>query len=206
MGDKNTVVRTFKALEQVGFWTKQGRGCHVWYLINKFDEYQQVPTETHTGTQTDMHRSTHTETHLPTQTNIKEVEVEVEVSDDIKAVAGALRKSILSEKPDYRNLDSEKAWSRALVQWSREIDLMIRRDDRDPSRQLLVLKWLAEGTDRDALFWRKNILSAKKFREQFDRLEIAMRHAAKGTPRPTYGRTDQLVTDEKADDWNKEIL
>ena len=49
--------------------------------------------------------------------------------------------------------------------WAKDIDIMIRLDNRDPIEIEKVILWCQEDT-----FWQNNILSTKKLRFQFDQL------------------------------------
>src|SRR3990167_8712218 len=49
--------------------------------------------------------------------------------------------------------------------WAKDIDIMIRLDNRDPIEIEKVILWCQEDT-----FWQNNILSTKKLRVQFDQL------------------------------------
>ena len=73
---------------------------------------------------------------------------------------------ILSNNPDFRELKPEKR-EKTLHAWSTEISRMIRIDGRDPPEIEQVIRWCQADT-----FWKSNILSAKKLREQYDRLKL----------------------------------
>jgi hypothetical protein len=73
-----------------------------------------------------------------------------------------LLEAIKKTKPDFKS-------PKDLKKWSSEIDLMLRRDHRDPDRVKKVINWLPSSS-----FWKTNILSAASFREKFDRLELQM--------------------------------
>jgi hypothetical protein len=91
--------------------------------------------------------------------NVKNKEY-VEDSDELR-LASFLLEGILKNKPDFKRLN--------LQTWAKDIDLMIRRDGRNPDRIREVIHW----TQNDS-FWRKNILSTGSLRKSFDRLEMAM--------------------------------
>jgi len=50
-------------------------------------------------------------------------------------------------------------------QWAREIDLMIRKDNRAPGEIEKVIRWSQADS-----FWQNNILSTSKLREKFDQM------------------------------------
>lgn len=51
--------------------------------------------------------------------------------------------------------------------WKREARLLLDVDDRDLAKALALIDWCQQNP-----FWRKNILSVSKFREQYDRLRM----------------------------------
>lgn len=79
---------------------------------------------------------------------------------EVKDLTDLFLKKILLFKPDLKppNIQS----------WQKEFDKMLRLDKRSPEKVKEILEWLPTNP-----FWRKNILSAAKFREQFDRLQLA---------------------------------
>ncbi len=76
-------------------------------------------------------------------------------------ISSLLLSLIRKNKPDFRDPDLQK--------WSNEIDLMIQKEKRDPERIEKVIRWATNDE-----FWKTNILSTKKLRQQFDTLEIKM--------------------------------
>lgn len=84
---------------------------------------------------------------------------------------------ILSNIPDFRELKSEKR-DKTLQAWANEIGRMIRIDGRDPPEIERVIQWC-----QDDAFWRSNILSAGKLRQQFDRLKAQMRERGRNDGR-----------------------
>lgn len=62
-----------------------------------------------------------------------------------------------------------------LQTWARDIDLMIRRDKRDPPTIRAVIEWCQKDS-----FWQNNILSPGKLREKFDQLNMKMRSNGNG--------------------------
>lgn len=64
-------------------------------------------------------------------------------------------------KPNYREPDLQK--------WAVHIDRLIRLDERTPAEVERVIRWSQQDE-----FWRGNILSAEKLRNQTDTLEAKM--------------------------------
>jgi hypothetical protein len=58
-----------------------------------------------------------------------------------------------------------------LQAWTKDIDLMIRIDKRDPGEIERVIRWCQKDP-----FWQNNILSPRKLRKQFDQLAMKMSH------------------------------
>ena len=61
----------------------------------------------------------------------------------------------------------------SLEKTSEAISLMIRIDKRSESSIETIIEWLYSGT-KQANFWKNNILSGKKLREQYERLMLEM--------------------------------
>lgn len=89
-------------------------------------------------------------------------------------LATLLFESIKKTKPDIKPPN--------LKAWEKELDRMTRLDQRDLERIKAVINWLPSSD-----FWKKVILSAEKFRKQFDRLEIEMDN----------GREDSWIKENK---------
>jgi len=70
--------------------------------------------------------------------------------------------------------------------WTRDIRLMIERDQRTEQEITEVLKWLKTDS-----FWSDNILSPEKLRGQFERLQLEMRKTPKGKLSPTKDLTNE---------------
>jgi len=70
--------------------------------------------------------------------------------------------------------------------WTRDIRLMIERDQRTEQEITEVLKWLKTDS-----FWADNILSPEKLRSQFERLQLEMRKTPKGKLSPIQDLTDE---------------
>ena len=98
----------------------------------------------------------------------------------MESEAGTLAKLLLDlirkRKPDFKEPN--------LPAWAKEVDKMIRIDQRKPSEMEAVIRW-CQGHD----FWQNNILSAAKLRKQFDRLQMQM-----DQPPKTDSATDDIVS------------
>lgn len=103
------------------------------------------------------------------KSEIKTKKLFVEGSDELR-LATLLLSKILERKADFRKPD--------LQAWAKEIDLMIRRDQRTPDRIEKVILWI-QG---DSCWWQNNILSTSSLREKFDRLELEMNKEKKSIP------------------------
>lgn len=96
---------------------------------------------------------------VPIEPKTKENNLYVPTQESLE-LATLLLDSIKKFKPDYRSPSD-------LNKWAKDIELMIRKDERTPDAILRVIKWLPNDS-----FWRKVILSAGKLREKFDALEL----------------------------------
>lgn len=75
-------------------------------------------------------------------------------------------------RPEFKQPD--------LQAWANHIDLMIRKDKRDPENIQEVIRWAqADNTPQEGsgFCWAANILSTQKLRQQFDQLAIKMNSA-----------------------------
>ncbi len=68
-----------------------------------------------------------------------------------------------------------KAKEPNLKEWARHVELMIRRDNRTAEEIKQVIVWVSKHD-----FWKTNILSTKKLRDQFDQLWTQMIHRKEG--------------------------
>ena len=76
-------------------------------------------------------------------------------------LANLLLRSIRKTKEDFKDPH--------IHIWSKHIERMIRLDNRDPKKIKEIIEWLPTN------WWKRNILSAEKLRDHFDRLEIEMK-------------------------------
>lgn len=86
--------------------------------------------------------------------------------------ADFLKNSILNFKPDHKlSKLTKKEWrqSKQRKEWAKEFYYCNTIDERPWTKINLILSWLKYDS-----FWIKNIQSGKKFRLQFDRLEVDM--------------------------------
>jgi uncharacterized protein YdaU (DUF1376 family) len=102
----------------------------------------------------------------------------VEPSPDAFLFASLLADSILERKKDFLWLANGRG-DKVRFAWAQEFDRMLRIDGREPERLRAVLLWSQEDS-----FWNKNILSASKFRKQFDQLEMKMMDGGKNREQP----------------------
>lgn len=79
---------------------------------------------------------------------------------------------LLFSEIQKRKLDFKKP---NFQSWARDIDLMIHKDNRNPERIAEVIRWCqADSGNSSWQGWQNNILSAKKLRAKFDKLELSM--------------------------------
>jgi len=93
-----------------------------------------------------------------------------QASESVTRVAQALAEAIafnfpkLTPKPE---------------RWVGDIEKLLRLDHVPEVDALAIVAWLRDGTDRDAEFWRGNILSGKKLRVQFGTLMVRFTASAR---------------------------
>jgi uncharacterized protein YdaU (DUF1376 family) len=90
--------------------------------------------------------------------------IDPEVSPAGMKLACLLRQRILANNSRARITEKQ------VVAWGRQADLMIRVDNRTVEEISALIEW----SQRDP-FWRGNILSMRKLREQFDQLTVKSR-------------------------------
>lgn len=94
---------------------------------------------------------------------VKESKGEKDFSSDSEEfrLSNLLLSKILLRNPEHKKPD--------LGKWSKQIDYMIRLDNRDPQKIANVIDWAQNDS-----FWMNNILSTSKLREKFDDLVLKM--------------------------------
>lgn len=99
------------------------------------------------------------------------IELDIELDKDKKNI-----KTFLSDSIEYRLADylfkfilknNPNAKQPNLQSWSKDIDLMIRLDNRDPDE----IKKVIEFCQKDS-FWKANILSTSALRKQYEKLYL----------------------------------
>lgn len=97
------------------------------------------------------------------------------------ALAKSLHGLIARRLPNAKSVQNG---TKTIDQWSLEFDRTHRLDRRPWDRMAEVLAWSQQDS-----FWQANILSAKKFRAQYDALEAKMAKSA-GRPAPRTAAED----------------
>lgn len=108
---------------------------------------------------------------------------------------------IHGNKPNFyeAKLKPKEGRERWLQRWSYDLDLMIRVDKLSPERIEKVITW-CQADD----FWKKNILSTTKLRQQFQNLEIKM--VTLGLPPTQKTDTNPDITTMLIDGYRSTIL
>ena len=114
------------------------------------------------------------------------------------SIASSLADSILTWKPDIGTLLNSKR-AKTVAAWAVDIDRAMRFDKRKADRLTAIIKWLPSHEGGGNFRWRDNVLSGKKLRAQYDKLDIAF---AKDNPPPT--PVDNRPAWQKADAPDKE--
>ena len=123
-------------------------------LINiiNYDKYQMNSTED----DTEDGRKTVQEQRM------KRMKRNIFLSDSIEIrLAALILEKIIFRLPGFKKPDLQK--------WAKDIDLMIRIDNRDTSEISQVIEWSQQDQ-----FWQSNILSTSSLRKKFDRLKAKM--------------------------------
>ena len=105
--------------------------------------------------------------------------------DPISSILNPKDKTFLSDSIEYRLAEylfnhilknNPKHKPVNIQSWAKSIDLMLRVDNREVEEIKQVIRWCQQDE-----FWRTNILSASKLREQYDALILKMNNK-KGEP------------------------
>jgi len=92
------------------------------------------------------------------------------LSDSIEIrLSELLLGKILSRNPNHKKPD--------LQTWAKDVDRMIRRDNRTPEDIRRIIEWCQQDS-----FWQNNILSTAKLREKYDQLSLKMAADAETEP------------------------
>jgi hypothetical protein len=86
-------------------------------------------------------------------------------------LARSLMASIATWKPDHIEIQPSRA-ERTATAWAKDIDKMLRLDKRSQAAVQEVIDWLPLHEGSNGFTWRAQILSGKKLREKFDKLQI----------------------------------
>ena len=109
----------------------------------------------------------------------------VETSDEVR-LSKLLFDLIRERNPEFRPNFSDDDFQK----WAIHVNRMIRIDKRDPDQIEIVIRWCQEDD-----FWKNNILSTQKLREQYDQLRMKM-----GKPK----KEEQSGARALAERWKRE--
>lgn len=131
---------------------------------NKFSIITIINWETYQGMENGKPPAKPPATHQPPTTN-KNVKKGKKKNLDQKLIEYRLSQTlldfILKRRAGFLKPD--------LMKWATQIDLMIRKDQRDANEIEKVIGWCQQDP-----FWQNNILSTGKLRKQFDKLALQM--------------------------------
>lgn len=128
----------------------------------------------------------------PSETAVNKEEKTVKEKDSYSCdsppyqLSELLLNKILEHLPGFKKPD--------LQQWARQLDLLIRVDQRPPEEVKAVINFAQAD-----VFWQGNILSAKKLRKQYDQLNYKRLHA-RASPASQQYKSDEL-DGEEADEY-----
>lgn len=136
---------------------------------------------------------------LQLESNQKEVEEDTDIKKDFPSDSDEIRLSellfnlIIRRNPNHKKPNFKT--------WAKQIDLMIRVDNRQPQDIANVIGWCQEDD-----FWKNNILSTEKLRKQFDTLVLKRNEDKQGSEQiDQKGYLDKMApTDrELIEDYNQ---
>ena len=104
---------------------------------------------------------------------------ETETYQQAYTLARSLMASIASWKPDFAEIQPSKA-ERTATRWAKDVNIMLRVDKRKPDDVQAVIDWLPSHEGSCGFTWRAQILSGRKLREKFDKLQIAKQQSHGG--------------------------
>jgi hypothetical protein len=106
----------------------------------------------------------------------KDVSSELALDDDTRSDVERICEH-LAEQIEARGAKRPAITAR----WRTEARLLMDRDQRTEEQVHACIRWLFTSSHRDALFWRTNVRSMPKLREEYDRLrELAERPTSGG--------------------------
>ena len=115
-------------------------------------------------------------------------------------IAAELLSSIHSWKPDFK-----KPTESQFETWAADCDKAIRLDNRTELKMRQVISWISGHEGNNGFTWRANILSGKKLRAQFDKLEMAMVSETTGIPHAGNNRAQQRRSEEASRQFPEHI-
>jgi hypothetical protein len=105
---------------------------------------------------------------------------------DAYKLADFMVSEIRKFKPDYKAIQPSKL-EKTKGKWAIVFERMLRLDKLTPRAIAELMRWAYKEP-----FWQPNILTAEKFRHQYERLEIVMKNAkAENKTKPDYKMTSQ---------------
>ncbi|PIP06363.1 MAG: hypothetical protein COX51_08975 [Syntrophobacteraceae bacterium CG23_combo_of_CG06-09_8_20_14_all_50_8] len=129
---------------------------------NKFSVITIINWPTYQGEDTNEQQAKQQTTNkqVTTYKHIKNIKTFLSDSIEVR-LADFLLEKILSRNPGFKKPD--------LQAWAKDVDLMIRLDNREPEDIREVITWCQNDT-----FWQSTILSMGKLRKQYDQLKAKM--------------------------------
>ena len=109
------------------------------------------------------------------------------------------------EFPDYLSGKDEKEIKKIIESWARDIELLIRKDKKEPEKIRQVILWVKDinNVSASGFSWFQHIKSGKKLREKFERLYGQMT-TEKRSPQITSTTRHRITSDNvPPEDVNK---
>ena len=165
---KSKVHRYFKMLEKCNMIVTKNEKVTTRLTVCNYSKYDPKQNASETPSRTQMKRRRNGGgTQADTDNNGNNVNNEKNENNANKYTLNSnefrlsklLLDLILVRKADFKKPKLQK--------WSAHIDRMMRLDGRKPDRIEAVIQWCQQDD-----FWKNNILSTRKLREKFDKLEF----------------------------------
>lgn len=167
---RNTICKAIKKLLFINLITKKGTTTSTLYAINKnFETWRPLPKRglpvpKRVTIVTNMGNKRYPKGDIQ---NIKEKRNIC--TEEILNLSNLLADKILINNPKHRYLSNEKR-EKTVQRWAEAIEELHRIDKQAIEEIRDVIEWC-----QDDPFWKLNILSAKKLRDQWDQLYLKMK-------------------------------
>jgi len=169
---ESTIYRNLKLLEKLSMITVKSNNKYSVVKVLNYCVYQGQEKEDEqpmNNQRTTSEQPVNTDKNVKKDKNEKNERNEVTSSQKNKFSDDAIELYLASELFNLIIGNNPKAKKPNLQTWAKDIDLMMRSDERSAEDIETMINWC----QRDS-FWQGNILSPKKLRDKFDQLTMKM--------------------------------